>query len=257
MNLWPARSTPSSIIPRSRSWKPPGEGSPTWSNKLPDDGFDQDPGAQRLLGRTGPGPDPSPRVRPEPALPQGLRGRIRPPGGRTLRRPAGRLRDPASAPVPIIPTTISRCSPRSRAWRPPPSPRSSPGSIPPSSAWTASPNWNGRSTSPRAFEQVEYLKWRSFRQSEDARFVGLTLPRVLMRLPYEPGDPGAGRKLHFREEVEGPDRSKYLWGKCRLRLRRRADPVLRQLGLAGRHSRRPSRDRASGASRSAWMTEGW
>jgi type VI secretion system ImpC/EvpB family protein len=32
-----------------------------------------------------------------------------------------------------------------------------------------------------------------------------------MRLPYEPGDPAA-LKLHFREEVEGRDRSKYLWG---------------------------------------------
>ena len=63
----------------------------------------------------------------------------------------------------------------------------------------------------RALEQVDYLKWRSFRQSADARFVGLTLPRVLMRLPHEPGSPG-GRRLHFREEVEGPDRSKYLWG---------------------------------------------
>ena len=51
-----------------------------------------------------------------------------------------------------------------------------------------------------------------FRHSEDARFVGLTLPRVLMRLPYVPANPGAGRELHFGEGVEGPDRGKYLWG---------------------------------------------
>ena len=64
---------------------------------------------------------------------------------------------------------------------------------------------------PRTFEQLEYLKWRALRQSEDARFVGLTLPRVLMRLPY--GAEGAQvAGLPFREEVEGPDRSKYLWG---------------------------------------------
>jgi len=63
----------------------------------------------------------------------------------------------------------------------------------------------------RAFEQVDYLKWRSFRLSEDARFVGLTLPRMLMRLPHDPESPG-GRRLRFREDVEGPDRSKYLWG---------------------------------------------
>jgi type VI secretion system ImpC/EvpB family protein len=59
--------------------------------------------------------------------------------------------------------------------------------------------------------QVEYLNWRRFRQTEDARFVGLTLPRMLMRLPHEPVD-HEGWRLHFREEVGGPDRSKYLWG---------------------------------------------
>ena len=36
----------------------------------------------------------------------------------------------------------------------------------------------------KIFESVEYAKWRSFRESEDSRFVSLTLPRVLARLPY-------------------------------------------------------------------------
>jgi type VI secretion system protein ImpD len=63
----------------------------------------------------------------------------------------------------------------------------------------------------KIFDQLEYLKWRSFRQSEDARFVGLTLPRMLLRLPKESAVPGS-RTLHFREEVGGPDRGKYLWG---------------------------------------------
>jgi type VI secretion system ImpC/EvpB family protein len=63
----------------------------------------------------------------------------------------------------------------------------------------------------RVFDQVDYLTWRRLRDSPDARFVGLTLPRVLMRLPYgrswRPGE-----SFLYREEVEGPDRSKYLWG---------------------------------------------
>ena len=63
----------------------------------------------------------------------------------------------------------------------------------------------------KIFEQVDYIKWRSFRQTEDARFVGLTLPRMLLRLPKESSLPGS-RTLHFQEEVGGPDRSKYLWG---------------------------------------------
>lgn len=63
----------------------------------------------------------------------------------------------------------------------------------------------------RSFEQLEYLKWRAFRDTEDSRFVGLTMPKTLMRLPY---DDGGGRidGFRFQEDVESPDRSKYLWG---------------------------------------------
>lgn len=61
------------------------------------------------------------------------------------------------------------------------------------------------------FDQVSFLKWKAFRESEDARFVGLALPRVLMRLPYE-DDGSRIDGFTFHEEVAGPDRSKYLWG---------------------------------------------
>lgn len=36
----------------------------------------------------------------------------------------------------------------------------------------------------KIFDSIEYAKWRSFRDSEDARFVTLTMPRVLARTPY-------------------------------------------------------------------------
>jgi len=39
----------------------------------------------------------------------------------------------------------------------------------------------------KIFQTAEYIKWRSFRESEDSRFVTLALPRVLARLPYGPG----------------------------------------------------------------------
>ena len=64
---------------------------------------------------------------------------------------------------------------------------------------------------PRTFEQLEYLRWKSLRDSEDARFVGLTMPRILLRLPYDDNNTRVDG-FRFREEVEGPDRSKYLWG---------------------------------------------
>ena len=38
----------------------------------------------------------------------------------------------------------------------------------------------------KIFESAELIKWRSFRDSEDARYVTLVLPHVLLRLPYGP-----------------------------------------------------------------------
>jgi type VI secretion system ImpC/EvpB family protein len=63
----------------------------------------------------------------------------------------------------------------------------------------------------RTFEQLEYLKWRALRQTEDARFVGLTAPRVLMRLPYV-DDGSRADEFRFKEDVEDPSRRQYLWG---------------------------------------------
>jgi len=64
---------------------------------------------------------------------------------------------------------------------------------------------------PRTFEQLDYLKWRAFRETEDARFVGLTLPRVLIRTPYE-DDGSRVDGFVFREQTGSPDGSGYLWG---------------------------------------------
>ena len=36
----------------------------------------------------------------------------------------------------------------------------------------------------KIFDSIEYAKWRSFRESEDSRFVTMTMPRALARLPY-------------------------------------------------------------------------
>jgi type VI secretion system protein ImpC len=62
----------------------------------------------------------------------------------------------------------------------------------------------------KIFDRSEYAKWRSFRESEDSRYVGLTLPHVLGREPY-----GAMTKptesFNFEEDVDGKDHKKYLW----------------------------------------------
>jgi type VI secretion system ImpC/EvpB family protein len=63
----------------------------------------------------------------------------------------------------------------------------------------------------KSFDGPEFIKWRGFRESEDARFVGLVLPRTLMRVPYA-DDGSRVDRFRFREDVEAPDRSQYLWG---------------------------------------------
>ncbi|MGA3236067.1 MAG: type VI secretion system contractile sheath large subunit [Bryobacteraceae bacterium] len=63
----------------------------------------------------------------------------------------------------------------------------------------------------KIFDSSEFAKWKSFRQSEDSRYVGLTLPHVLMRLPY--GKNGIQVDgFNYEEGVDGTDHSKYLWG---------------------------------------------
>jgi type VI secretion system protein ImpC len=62
----------------------------------------------------------------------------------------------------------------------------------------------------KIFESVDYAAWKSFRESQDSRYVALTMPRVLARLPYGENF----RKVdafNFEEQVDGKDHSKYLW----------------------------------------------
>lgn len=63
----------------------------------------------------------------------------------------------------------------------------------------------------KVFDTVEYAKWKSFRESEDSRYVGLTLPRYLGRLPYDPKEGTVVDSFNFVEDVDGTDHSKYLW----------------------------------------------
>ena len=63
----------------------------------------------------------------------------------------------------------------------------------------------------KIFETADYAKWRSFRESEDSRYVGLCLPHILMRLPYG-RDTMPVEAFNFEEQVDGTDHKKYLWG---------------------------------------------
>ncbi len=62
----------------------------------------------------------------------------------------------------------------------------------------------------RTFETVEYAKWKSFRESDDSRYVGMVLPHYLGRLPYGP-DTTPVEAFNFEEDVDGTDHGRYLW----------------------------------------------
>lgn len=59
-------------------------------------------------------------------------------------------------------------------------------------------------------DRAEYIKWRAFRDSEDSRYVGLVLPRFLLRLPYGPDNMVS--QFNYSESVTGSEHEKYLWG---------------------------------------------
>ena len=62
----------------------------------------------------------------------------------------------------------------------------------------------------KIFQTPEYASWRSLRESEDSKYVGLAMPRFLGRLPYgSKTDPV--EDFSFEEDTEGADSSKYGW----------------------------------------------
>ncbi len=63
----------------------------------------------------------------------------------------------------------------------------------------------------KIFDTTEYARWKGFRQTEDSRYVALTMPRTLMRLPYGK-DTVPVDGFNYEEGVDGTDHEKYLWG---------------------------------------------
>jgi len=62
----------------------------------------------------------------------------------------------------------------------------------------------------KKFRDADYAAWRSLRESDDARYIGLAMPRFLARLPYgAKTDPVEA--FDFEEDAEGADASKYVW----------------------------------------------
>lgn len=62
----------------------------------------------------------------------------------------------------------------------------------------------------KIFSTADYAAWRSLRESDDARYIGLTMPRVLARLPYGPTTAPV-EEFAFEEDTASADSSRYTW----------------------------------------------
>ena len=81
----------------------------------------------------------------------------------------------------------------------------------------------------KIFDNTDYAKWKAFRQTEDSRYVALTLPRMLLREPY-------GEKtvpvdaFGYEEHVDGTEHDRYLWGNAAWALAARVNQAFAQYG---------------------------
>ena len=89
----------------------------------------------------------------------------------------------------------------------------------------------------KIFEGNLYAKWRSFRESEDSRYVGLAMPHILMRLPYGK-DTKPVEEFAYEEKVDGSNHANYLWGNAAYASRIAVDQRFREIRLVRSDPRR-------------------
>lgn len=83
------------------------------------------------------------------------------------------------------------------------------------------------------FSTPEYAAWRSLRESEESRYIGIAMPRFLARRPYgaksEPVD-----EFDFEEEAHGPDAENYTWSNAAYAMAANITRSFKQYGWCSR-----------------------
>lgn len=79
------------------------------------------------------------------------------------------------------------------------------------------------------FEQPQYTKWNAFRDSDDARYIGLAMPRFLLRKPYTVEDQDV-KDFRFEEDVRIEAHERYLWGNAAFAMAGRATESFANFG---------------------------
>ena len=85
----------------------------------------------------------------------------------------------------------------------------------------------------KIFQTAEYAPWRSLRESEDSRYIGLSMPRYLARLPYG-AETNPVEEFEFEEDVEGADHNKYVWSNAAYAMATNINRAFKNFGWCSR-----------------------
>ncbi len=85
----------------------------------------------------------------------------------------------------------------------------------------------------KIFQTPEYAAWRSLRESEDSKYIGLTMPHFLSRLPYGAAtDPV--EEFDFEEDTEGSNHSRYCWSNSAYAMGTNINRAFKEFGWCSR-----------------------
>ncbi|MFY9476173.1 MAG: type VI secretion system contractile sheath large subunit [Aquabacterium sp.] len=85
----------------------------------------------------------------------------------------------------------------------------------------------------KIFQTPEYAAWRSLRESEDARYLGLCMPRFLARLPYG-AKTSPVEEFNFEEDTAGGDHGKYSWANAAYAMATNINRSFKEFGWCSR-----------------------
>jgi len=85
----------------------------------------------------------------------------------------------------------------------------------------------------KIFGTPEYAGWKSLRESEDSRYIGLAMPRFLARLPYG-ANTNPVDEFAFEEDVEGTDHGKYSWANAAYAMATNINSAFKHYGWCSR-----------------------
>lgn len=85
----------------------------------------------------------------------------------------------------------------------------------------------------KIFTTPEYAAWRSLRESDDARYIGLAMPRFLSRLPYG-SRTNPVEEFDFEEDTGSADHNKYTWANAAYAMATNINRSFKEFGWCSR-----------------------